>query len=152
MAARAPPSRAAAYTSRGSTPPVNRFQPRVVMDTSTTSTVAPLHLCPPKPSKPLANGVSRAFAAALFAFAPLSSAPVVPPPETRVPALPLDPTRMPSMPNPRRSSAHRSAKKCTAMSTLCCGAFDPSEPSRHACRHASYAKIRARSSPRQAPR
>ena len=36
---------------------------------------------------------------------------VVPPPETRVPALPLDPTRMPSMPNPRRSSAHRSAKK-----------------------------------------
>ena len=66
---RCPPSRAAAYTSRGSTPPVNRFQPRVVMDTSTTSTVAPLHLCPPKPSKPLANGVRHPLEAPRRAIA-----------------------------------------------------------------------------------
>ena len=128
IAARAPPSRAAAYSTLVAWGPAageQRFQPRVVMDTSTASTVAPLHLCPPRPSKPLARrrlaslrgGALRARAALLGAGGAAAG--------DEGPALPLDPTRMPSMPNPRRSSAHRSAKKCTAMSTLCCGAFDP---------------------------
>ena len=146
-----PPCLAAWYTSLGSTPPVNLFHPRVVIDTSVTSTVTPLHRCPPPVSiRPKDLRLSNFFGDLTEGLAPPSNSLTMPLPFVLV--SPRDPTRMPSMPKPLRSSMHRSARKWTAMSTLCCGAFVPRLPSRHACRQASYARTLARSSPRQGPR
>ena len=89
---------------------MNLFHPRVVIDTSVTSTVTPLHRCPPPVSiRPRDLRLSNFFGDLTEGLLPPSNSLTMPLPLVLV--SPLDPTRIPSIPKPLRSSEQRSARK-----------------------------------------